>query len=112
MTLPISSRKAVWLATAVTGVLLLAVFAVTTPGSLAFLTFQRDRGTEVESLGALPLHFARRFGWWDGEKMVEHQLDAFTRTARTAMSRRNEQVGPSDEKVWAKLFEATKGERK
>lgn len=64
--------KAVWLSTAVTGALLLAVFAVTTPGSLAFLTFQRDRGTEVESLGALPLHFARRFGWWDGEVKLNY----------------------------------------
>ena len=24
------------------------------------------------------------FAWWDGESMVEHRLDAFTRTARTA----------------------------
>jgi len=52
------------------------------------------------------------FGWWDGEKMVEHKLDAFTRTARTAMSRRNELAAASDELTWAKLFTATKSERR
>ncbi|MEU7277653.1 glycosyltransferase family 87 protein [Streptomyces sp. NPDC045431] len=43
------------------GVLLLCTAAM--PGALAFLTFQRDRGTEVESLGALVFHVARHFGW-------------------------------------------------
>ncbi|APE21107.1 MULTISPECIES: glycosyltransferase family 87 protein [Streptomyces] len=33
------------------------------PGALAFLSFQRDRGTEVESLGAMVFHVARHFGW-------------------------------------------------
>lgn len=33
------------------------------PGAFAFLTFQRDRGTEVESLGALVFHVARHLGW-------------------------------------------------
>ncbi|MFG2112450.1 glycosyltransferase 87 family protein [Streptomyces sp. NPDC048718] len=37
--------------------------ALAAPGSLAFLGFQRDRGTEVESLGALVFHVARNFGW-------------------------------------------------
>ncbi|WP_232247728.1 glycosyltransferase 87 family protein [Kitasatospora azatica] len=35
-------------------------------GAFQFLTFQADRGIEVESLGALPLHFARLFGGWHG----------------------------------------------
>lgn len=43
------------------GVLLLCVLAA--PGALAFLGFQRDRGTEVESLGALVFHVAGNFGW-------------------------------------------------
>ncbi|MFF9864328.1 MULTISPECIES: glycosyltransferase family 87 protein [unclassified Streptomyces] len=43
------------------GVLLLCMAAM--PGALAFLTFQRDRGTEIESLGALVFHVARHFGW-------------------------------------------------
>ncbi|WP_225831153.1 glycosyltransferase 87 family protein [Streptomyces sp. NK08204] len=40
-----------------------ALFSVSMPGAFAFLTFQRDRGTEVESLGALVFHVARHFGW-------------------------------------------------
>ncbi|WEB43025.1 glycosyltransferase 87 family protein [Streptomyces yunnanensis] len=43
------------------GLMLAAVVAA--PGALSFLTFQRDRGTEVESLGALVLHLARHAGW-------------------------------------------------
>ncbi|MEV0784812.1 glycosyltransferase family 87 protein [Streptomyces sp. NPDC050423] len=42
---------------------LLGLCAVVAPGALAFLGFQRDRGTEVESLGALVFHVARQFGW-------------------------------------------------
>ncbi len=42
------------------------------PGALAFLTFQRDRGTEVESLGALVFHLARFFGSWDGEVRLNY----------------------------------------
>lgn len=41
----------------------LVLCAVAAPGSLAFLGSQRDRGTEVESLGALVFHVARQFGW-------------------------------------------------
>ncbi|MER6095423.1 glycosyltransferase family 87 protein [Streptomyces sp. NPDC001728] len=33
------------------------------PGALAFLSFQKDRGTEVESLGSMVFHVARHFGW-------------------------------------------------
>ncbi|MFF1510000.1 glycosyltransferase 87 family protein [Streptomyces sp. NPDC058326] len=33
------------------------------PGGLAFLSYQSDRGTEVESLGATVFHLARHFGW-------------------------------------------------
>ncbi|MGW2589499.1 glycosyltransferase 87 family protein [Streptomyces sp. NPDC001515] len=42
---------------------LLVVCAAAAPGAMAFLGFQRDRGTEVESLGALVFHVARQFGW-------------------------------------------------
>lgn len=54
-----------------TGVLLAGLFAVSMPGAFAFLTFQRDRGTEVESLGALVFHVARQFGW-DGEVLLNY----------------------------------------
>ncbi|MBW1601650.1 DUF2029 domain-containing protein [Streptomyces sp. JJ66] len=40
-----------------------AVLSLARPGGWDFLTAQRDRGVEVESLGALVLHVARGFGW-------------------------------------------------
>ena len=46
---------------AVTAVAL--VLAAAVPGALAFLASQRDRGTEIESLGALVFHLWRHFGW-------------------------------------------------
>ncbi|MFD9906822.1 glycosyltransferase 87 family protein [Streptomyces sp. NPDC059063] len=52
-----------WGAAAVTVCAGALVFLVAMPGALAFLTFQRDRGTEVESLGALVFHGARQLGW-------------------------------------------------
>ncbi|MCX5382917.1 glycosyltransferase family 87 protein [Streptomyces sp. NBC_00083] len=42
---------------------LLVACAAAAPGALAFLTFQRERGTEVESLGALVFQVARHAGW-------------------------------------------------
>jgi hypothetical protein len=56
-------RKTTWVWAVVTGAVMAAGFALAMPGAFAFLTFQRDRGTEVESLGALVLHVARQFGW-------------------------------------------------
>ncbi|CAM5230782.1 hypothetical protein SALBM135S_08318 [Streptomyces alboniger] len=52
-----------WTAAAVTALGVTLGFLVAMPGALAFLTFQRDRGTEVESLGALVLHVGRHLGW-------------------------------------------------
>ncbi|MFF4080268.1 glycosyltransferase 87 family protein [Streptomyces sp. NPDC001777] len=52
-----------WSAAAVTAGGLLVVCALAMPGALDFLGSQRDRGTEVESLGALVFHVARQFGW-------------------------------------------------
>ncbi|MFE1029152.1 glycosyltransferase 87 family protein [Streptomyces sp. NPDC058818] len=63
--------RAPWAAAALSGAGLAALFAVTMPGAFAFLTFQRDRGTEVESLGALVFHVARHFGW-DGEVLLNY----------------------------------------
>ncbi|MFF5189594.1 glycosyltransferase 87 family protein [Streptomyces sp. NPDC000345] len=56
-------RRRAWAAAAATAAAVAAVFALAMPGAFAFLTFQRDRGTEVESLGALVFHVARQFGW-------------------------------------------------
>ncbi|MGW4203754.1 glycosyltransferase 87 family protein [Streptomyces sp. NPDC004726] len=65
-----ATRRA-WAAAAVTAGALTLLFLVTMPGSLAFLTYQRDRGTEVESLGALVFHVARRAGW-EGQVLLNY----------------------------------------
>lgn len=52
-----------WGAALLTGLLITASFALTMPGALEFLTAQRDRGTEVESLGSLVFHVIRHLGW-------------------------------------------------
>lgn len=54
---------------AAAAVLLLCV--VWMPGALAFLSFQRDRGTEVESLGSMVFHVIRHFGW-EGEARMNY----------------------------------------
>ncbi|WP_320775158.1 glycosyltransferase 87 family protein [Streptomyces sp. CRN 30] len=59
-------RLRTWVSAAVTAVVLAALCALAMPGAFAFLTFQRDRGTEVESVGALVFHVARQFGWEGG----------------------------------------------
>lgn len=41
-------------------------------GAFQFLTFQADRGIEVESLGALPMHFAKLFGAWHGSVTMNY----------------------------------------
>ncbi|WP_433888885.1 glycosyltransferase 87 family protein [Streptomyces sp. CA-111067] len=57
-----SARRA-WLTAAGTCVALSALFWATMPGAFSFLTYQRDRGTEVESLGAMVFHVGRHLGW-------------------------------------------------
>ncbi|MFF5854222.1 glycosyltransferase 87 family protein [Streptomyces sp. NPDC012751] len=64
-------RRRAWGAAAVTAAGVALLFAVSMPGAFAFLTFQRDRGTEVESLGALVFHVARHFGW-RGEVLLNY----------------------------------------
>ncbi|MFK0115878.1 glycosyltransferase 87 family protein [Streptomyces sp. NPDC090994] len=64
-------RRVSWAAAVVAGVVLAGAFAVAMPGAFAFLTFQRDRGTEVESLGALVFHVARNVGW-DGQVLLNY----------------------------------------
>ncbi|MFK0266623.1 glycosyltransferase 87 family protein [Streptomyces angustmyceticus] len=63
--------RALWRSAAGTAAGLTLVFVAAAPGALAFLTFQRDRGTEVESLGALVFHVARHYGW-DGQVLLHY----------------------------------------
>ncbi|MCT9077812.1 glycosyltransferase family 87 protein [Streptomyces fulvoviolaceus] len=60
-----------WVSAVATVVALAGLFAVAMPGAFAFLTFQRDRGTEVESLGSLVFHVARQYGW-DGAVLLNY----------------------------------------
>ncbi|MBW3358173.1 glycosyltransferase family 87 protein [Streptomyces sp. 09ZI22] len=55
--------RAAWPAAALTAAGLGVGFALWMPGAYAFLAFQRDRGLEIESLGALYFHLARHVGW-------------------------------------------------
>ncbi|MEW2068492.1 glycosyltransferase family 87 protein [Streptomyces sp. NPDC007346] len=55
--------RAAWSAAALTAAGLGAGFALWMPGAFAFWAFQRDRGLEIESLGALYFHLARHAGW-------------------------------------------------
>ncbi|MFE9437814.1 glycosyltransferase 87 family protein [Streptomyces sp. NPDC006602] len=64
-------RRGAWTSAVATVAALAAMFALAMPGAFAFLTFQRDRGTEVESLGALVFHVARHHGW-DGQVLLNY----------------------------------------
>jgi hypothetical protein len=57
-----TTRRA-WTAAAGTAAALMALFALAMTNSLSFLRMQADRGTEVESLGALVFHLGRHLGW-------------------------------------------------
>jgi hypothetical protein len=57
------SLRRAWAWTAGTVLALAVFFHASMPGAFSFLTFQRDRGTEVESLGATVFHLGRHFGW-------------------------------------------------
>ncbi|AZK93698.1 MULTISPECIES: glycosyltransferase family 87 protein [Streptomyces] len=65
------ARARVWWAAAVTAVVVL-VAALAVPGAFGFLAHQRDRGTEVESLGALVFHVWRLVGDWEGQVLLHY----------------------------------------
>ncbi|WP_406305517.1 DUF2029 domain-containing protein [Streptomyces sp. NBC_00885] len=60
-----------WATAAGTAAALMLLFVSAMPGALAFVTFQRERGTEIESLGALAFHVARHHGW-DGQVLLNY----------------------------------------
>ncbi|MBA0050288.1 DUF2029 domain-containing protein [Streptomyces sp. AJS327] len=60
-----------WTTALLTAAALTVALTVTLPGALGFLTAQRDRGTEVESLGAMVFHVARHLGW-EGEVALHY----------------------------------------
>ncbi|MFI6488187.1 glycosyltransferase 87 family protein [Streptomyces sp. NPDC050564] len=64
-------RRRAWAAAAVTAGGIAVLFALAMPGAFSFLTFQRNRGTEVESLGSLVFHVARQHGW-NGQVLLNY----------------------------------------
>ncbi|UXY19344.1 DUF2029 domain-containing protein [Streptomyces cynarae] len=66
-----AGRRRAWISAAATAGALALLFAVSMPGAFSFLTAQRDRGTEVESLGSLVFHVARHYGW-EGRVMLNY----------------------------------------
>ncbi len=68
-------------------------------------------GANVFGGGRFAPKWVPSFGWWDGETLAEHRLDAMTATATTAMSRRGELASAADREALERLFEATRGER-
>jgi hypothetical protein len=55
--------RAAWGAAVVTALATVALFGLLMPHAFAFLTAQRERGIQIESVGSLPFHIARHFGW-------------------------------------------------
>ena len=51
------------------------------------------------------------FGWWDGERMAEHQFEKFLETARHAMHRRGETLSEAGAVALRRCFDATRAER-
>ncbi|MFF3918567.1 glycosyltransferase 87 family protein [Streptomyces sp. NPDC001852] len=61
-----------WAAALVTIAGVSAAFLTFTRGPFAFLTEQRQRGVEIESLGALPFHVLRWLGLWHGTSRLHY----------------------------------------
>ncbi|MGP4002038.1 glycosyltransferase 87 family protein [Streptomyces sp. 8N706] len=78
--------RACWRAAAATGGAVVLLAAAAVPGAFGFLTAQRDRGTEVESLGALVFHVARHFGW-EGRVLLNYGSVEFLGPYVTVVSR-------------------------
>ncbi|MGP3922155.1 glycosyltransferase 87 family protein [Streptomyces sp. 8N616] len=53
-----------------------ACLALTMPHAFSFLSGQKERGIQIESVGSLPFHVARHFGWSGGwaERYGSHEF--------------------------------------
>jgi hypothetical protein len=52
------------------------------------------------------------FAWWNGERLVEHELEKMLATARIAYGRRDRTLSPADEDAIRALFGDTTSERR
>ncbi|MGI5399558.1 glycosyltransferase 87 family protein [Streptomyces sp. CA-135486] len=59
----VRANRRAWATAAGTAAAVAVALVAAMPGALAFVTFQRERGTEIESLGGLVFHVARHHGW-------------------------------------------------
>ncbi|MER6159728.1 glycosyltransferase family 87 protein [Streptomyces sp. NPDC001868] len=55
--------RRVWVAAALTALAVTASFVFTMPNAFSFLSGQKSRGIQIESVGAMPFHLARHLGW-------------------------------------------------
>ncbi|MFG1806541.1 glycosyltransferase family 87 protein [Streptomyces sp. NPDC049040] len=62
-TAPGRATRRAWTSAAATAGFVCLLCYATMRGAFSFLVAQRDRGTEIESLGGLVLHLARHAGW-------------------------------------------------
>ena len=68
-------------------------------------------GANLFGGGRFAPRFVPPFAWWNGEQLVEHRLEAFLGTARTAMARRGRPLDPADEHLLGEWFRASASER-
>jgi hypothetical protein len=61
-----------WTAAAATAAGIGFLVAAAMNGAFQFLTFQKDRGVEIESLASLPIHWARMTGRWQGQVTLNY----------------------------------------
>jgi hypothetical protein len=71
-TRPGTPTRRSWLSAAVTGAAVALGLAVLMAGAFDFVKAQRGRGIEVESLAALPIHYGRLAGTWDGHPELRY----------------------------------------
>jgi hypothetical protein len=55
--------RGVGVAAALTVLVVTACFVLTMPNAFSFLSGQKSRGIQIESVGAMPFHLARHLGW-------------------------------------------------
>ncbi|WP_377272014.1 glycosyltransferase 87 family protein [Peterkaempfera sp. SMS 1(5)a] len=67
-----SRTRRTWTAAAATAAGAGFLVAAAMNGAFQFLTFQRDRGVEIESLASLPIHWARTQGKWQGQVTLNY----------------------------------------
>jgi UDP-N-acetylglucosamine diphosphorylase/glucosamine-1-phosphate N-acetyltransferase len=69
-------------------------------------------GSNLFGGGSFAPKYVPAFSWWDGERTVEHRVDAFLATARIAHSRRQRTMTAAGESLLRSLHANTADERR